>query len=89
MANDRITDLAVANTLTGTEVVEVSQLSATVRISAGTISAQASDNSFNDSANGFVAAGFAVGDRVNVAGFTGNVANNIFVGTITALTAAK
>lgn len=55
---------------------------------ATTISAVASDNSFNDSGNGFITAGFEVGDEVDVSGFTGNVANNAtFV--ITALTAGK
>ena len=84
-----ITSLPAATALTGAELLEVSQLSTTVTISAGTISAIASDNSYNDSGNGFVAAGFAVGNRVKVTGFTGNVANNILVGTITVLTAGK
>lgn len=89
MAQKRITDLSVASALTGVENIEVSQLSTTVKIVATTISALASDNSFNDSANGFVAAGFDVGDRVKVAGFTGDTANNLNVGTITALTTGK
>ena len=89
MATKRITDLTAASALTGAELVEVSQLSTTVKITAGTLSAQASDNSYNDSGSGFVAAGFAVGDRVRVQGFTGNVVNNILVGTITVLTTAK
>jgi hypothetical protein len=84
-----ITDFTAAGTLTGDELLEVSQLSTTVRKVATTLSAQASDNSYNDSGAGFVTAGFAVGDRVNVAGFTGNAANNITVGVITALTAGK
>lgn len=67
----------------------ISQLSAAVTITGTTISALASDNSYNDSGSGFVAAGFAVDDYVNVVGFTGNVANNIFSGKITALTTAK
>jgi hypothetical protein len=58
-------------------------------IVAATISAAAADNSFNDSASGFIAAGFEVGDVVTATGFTGDVANNIVGGTITALTAAK
>lgn len=58
-------------------------------ITATTISALASDNSYNDSGNGFVTAGFAVGDRVAVTGFTGNAANNITSGAITELTASK
>lgn len=84
-----ISRLDDAAALDGSELVEVSQLSTTVTITAATISALAADNSYNDSGNGFVAAGFAVTNRVKVTGFTGNVANNIFVGTITALTAGK
>lgn len=56
---------------------------------ATTISAAAADNSYNDSGNGFVTAGFEVGDHVVVTGFTGNVANNIADGVITAVTAGK
>lgn len=85
----RITDLAAAGALTGDELLEVSQLSTTVTITAATISAAATDNSYNDSGSGFVAAGFAIGDRVKVSGFTGNTANNIFAATITDLTTAK
>lgn len=58
-------------------------------ITAATISAAASDNSFNDSGNGFVAAGFEVGDSVTVTGFTHETANNIAKGKITALTVGK
>ena len=85
----RITDLAAAGSITGDELLEVSQLSTTVFLTATTISANASDNSYNDSAAGFLAAGFVVGDRVNVSGFTGDTDNNILVGTITALTTGK
>lgn len=88
MSISRITDLPARSTLDGNELLEISQLSAAVRIAATTISAAATDNSFNDSANGFVSAGFAVGDRVNVIGFTTS-GNNLLVGTITALTASK
>lgn len=54
-----------------------------------TISAAAADNSYNDSGNGFVTAGFEVGDIVAVTGFTGNVANNITRGVITSVAAGK
>jgi len=81
--------LPAAAALTGDEPVMLSQLSASVTITAATISAQASDNSYNDSGNGFIAAGFAVDDYVHVVGFTGDVANNIYSGQITALTAGK
>jgi hypothetical protein len=57
-------------------------------ITATTISALAGDNSFNDSATGFVTAGFEVGQAVVVSGFTGDTANNL-TGIITALTAGK
>lgn len=89
MAQKRITDMTTAGALSGAELVELSKTSSTITITAVTISAAAADNSFNDSANGFVAAGFEVGNRVKVAGFTGNVANNIVVGIVTALTAGK
>ncbi|MCG7520842.1 hypothetical protein [Ruegeria sp. Ofav3-42] len=84
-----ITQLPNADTLTGKELLEVSQASATVTMTAGTISAAAADNSFNDSGSGFVTAGFVSGDRVVVSGFGGNAANNIAVAEITALTAGK
>lgn len=71
------------------DIIEISQLSTTVTISATTISAQASDNSLNDSANGFAAAGFASGDHVKVVGFTGDTANNIFTCEITDLAPGK
>jgi hypothetical protein len=58
-------------------------------ITGTTISAQASDKSYNDSGNGFVTAGFAVGMRVTVTGFTGDVANNIVGGIVTAVAAGK
>lgn len=89
MAAKTIAELIAADPLGGGELLEVSQLSGAVTITAATISAQASDNSFNDSGSGFVSAGFAEGDRVRVQGFTGDVANNIMTGTITALTAGK
>lgn len=87
MAEKRITDLELATSFDGA-LVEVSQPSATVRIAAATISAAASDNSFNDSAGGFLAAGFALGDRVGVKGFATG-ANNLFVGVVTAIDADK
>lgn len=81
--------LPTAAALTGYEPMIVAQLSSTITITATTVSAQASDNSFNDSANGFVAAGFTAGKLVHVTGFTGNVANNIYAGVVTAVTAGK
>lgn len=89
MALKKISQLAAAGALTGDELFEVSQPSATITITAATISAQGSDNSYNDTGSGFVAAGFAVGDNVRVRGFTGNAANNIFSARITALTSDK
>lgn len=83
------TALAAAGALTGAELIALSKPSATVTITAATISAAAADNSYNDSANGFVTAGFAVGQAVRVQGFTGNTANNILSGVITAAAAGK
>lgn len=85
----RTSQLTAAGALAGAELVTISKLSATVTLTAATISATASDNSYNDSGNGFVTAGFTVGKAVKVAGFTGNVANNITSGVVTAVTAGK
>jgi hypothetical protein len=84
-----ISQLPDAGTLDGSEVIVLSQKSTTITITVATISALASDNSFNDSGSGFVAAGFVVGDIVTVEGFTGDVANNIIGGAITILTTGK
>ena len=89
MGTTTISEMTDAGALAGTEIVEVSKLSTTVTKTGTTLSAQASDNSYNDSANEFISKGFAVGNRVRVMGFTGNVANNIYVAKITALTAGK
>lgn len=89
MGNVTISTMAAAGLpLAGTELMEMSQLSGTVKITGTTLSALASDNSYNDSALGFGTAGFLVGDRVNVAGF-GTAANNILTGAITVLTNGK
>lgn len=88
MAGKRLTDLAASTALTGVELLEVSQPSTTVKVTGATISAVAADNSFNDSANGFLVAGLAVGDRVTVIGFAAG-ANNLQVGIVTAVTAGK
>lgn len=88
MAQKRITDLDAATALTGGELIEVSQLSTDVKIAAATISAAAADNSLNDSANGFVTAGFSAGDRVKVEGFATG-ANNALVATVATVAAGK
>lgn len=89
MAQIQITSMEAASSLDGRELIEVSKLSETVTITATTLSADGDDQSFNDSANGFVTAGFAAGDRVNVTGFTGDTANNIFVAVVTVAAAGK
>lgn len=53
-----------------------------------TISAAAADNSINDSAEGFITAGFRVGDPVSISGFTTS-GNNTSRATIATLTAGK
>lgn len=78
-----------AAALTGDEIVEVTQRSATVTITAATISAAASDNSFNDSGAGFLAAGFAPGMGVESSGFTGSAGNNSDECVIVSVTAGK
>ena len=85
----KISQMAAAAALVGTEQLELSQLSTTVTITAATISAAAADNSCNDLFFFFVAAGFALNDTVQVTGFTGSAANNIYSATVTAVTAGK
>jgi hypothetical protein len=85
----KINQLAAAAAMATTELMELTQLSTTVVMTSTTVSALASDNSYNDSGNQFIVEGFAVNDNVKVTGFTGNVANNIRSGKITALTAGK
>lgn len=55
-----------------------------------TISALASDNSINDSADGFLTGlpGLEVGDRLTIAGFTGTAGNNQ-IGTVVSIAAGK
>jgi hypothetical protein len=89
MARKPISKLLASTALVGSEITIISQLSTSVRVSLATISALAVDNSYNDSGNNFIIAGFAVDDYVRVEGFTGNVVNNIFSGKVTALTAGK
>lgn len=57
-------------------------------IAVATVSASSTDNSFNDSANGFITAGFTAGDVVTTTGFT-NAANNSTLGVVVSVTAGK
>lgn len=84
----KISQMTAAVRLSGSEQMEVTQRSASVTLTASTISALSSDHSYNDSASGFVTAGFAVGDTVVVGGFA-TAANNLNSGTITILAAGK
>lgn len=84
----RISELTDAGTLAGDELLELSRPSPTVTMTAATISALASDGSLNDSGDGFVTAGFTLGDSVRVQGFTDG-ANNVFSARIVTLTAGK
>ncbi len=83
----KVSQLDEAGALSSGDIMLVSQQSSTVTITATTISAAASDNSYNDSGSGF--GSFGVGDQIIVTGFTGNAVNNIFSATVTAATAAK
>ncbi|MBE2242380.1 MAG: hypothetical protein IAE86_06480 [Burkholderiaceae bacterium] len=88
MANKRITELDEAGSLPeGTQFV-VSTLSPTVKRTAATLSFAAGDQSINDSANGFVAAGFVAGDQVKVTGAAAG-ANNPFSAALTSVAAGK
>lgn len=69
--------------------LEAARLSATITVTRTDISAAAADNSYNTAAGDFAAAGFAVGQRIKVTGFTGNAANNITSGVLTAVATGK
>jgi hypothetical protein len=84
-----ISQLNAVSVAAGSDLIEVARLSSTITITRTDISAQASDNSYNTAGGNFVAAGFFVGQRVRVQGFTGNVANNILAAQVTAVTTAK
>lgn len=83
----RISELPVAGAIAGTELIELSKLSTTITMTAATISADSTTNSFHDSAGGFLTAGFAVGQSINSSGFTGSAANNKTARVITEVTA--
>lgn len=76
-------------TVVGTQAAIADGYADIITKTAVTISALASDNSYNDSGSGFLTAGFGVGDYIDVTGFTGNAANNLTSGLITAVTATK
>lgn len=84
----RLHELTAAPSISTSAVLALATLSPTVFISASTISAASSDQSYNDSANGFLAAGFAAGDSVYVQGF-GTGANNVYTGRIATATDGK
>jgi len=82
----RLSQLPAADHLDGKELVEVSQLSSTVTLAASTISFAASDDSLNDSASGFITAGFTVGKSLNIAG---SASNDMLSTVILSVTADK
>jgi len=84
----RITDLPEFVVASDTDVLEISTVSPTITITANSLSADSSDDSFNDGSAGFLTAGFAVGDRIVVSGFA-NGGNNQYVCTILTITASK
>lgn len=85
MANKRVSQLAAAGSLGGADLLLVSRLSGTLVLEAQTISA-IEGVGFADAASGFLAAGFAPGMQVHVAGFS-NVGNNVYSATVGAVVA--
>lgn len=79
--------LKVGSTERSYAILERHTDTAAATLSADTISAAASDNSFNDSGSGFIAAGFKVGDVITTSGFTTSANNGEF--TVTAVAAGK
>lgn len=76
VAGDISTELSFASFDNMLEAVLCGTWATKATLEAATLSAAAADDSFNDSGNGFVTAGFEVGDLIEVEGFTGAVANN-------------
>lgn len=76
VAGDIVTELSFASFDDFLEAVLMGTWAPKATKTATTLSAAAADDSFNDSASGFVTAGFSVGDLITVAGFTGDVSNN-------------
>jgi len=88
MGEFRITEQTEAAALAGSEQLPVAQLSSTVFRTGTTISASSVGNVLYDSANGWLAAGLAGNQQVNVSGWTGgSVANNLDSATIVSVTA--
>ncbi len=79
----------LAAAIAAADIILITQASAVVQVTGTTISAQASDNSYNDSANGFLAAGIAPGMGLKVSGFTGSAGNNTDVAIALSVTAGK
>ena len=69
-------DVSAVGTGFGSGVFNGDTVLASATYSATTISAAASDDSFNDSASGFDTSDYAVGDLIQVSGFTGGGSNN-------------
>jgi hypothetical protein len=90
MSDVSTSQLPAAGVLTGAELLKLSRLSTSEVYTANTISAQASDNSLNDSAAQFVVEGwFTVGKRLKIAGFTGDVGNNADAVEVVSVAAGK
>lgn len=75
--------MTTAAAFNGSELVEVSQLSATVRRASTTLSFSAVDNSINDATFGLVSAGFAAGDTVQIVGSALNNFNSVSITNVT------
>jgi hypothetical protein len=83
MPQKRFFEFDDASAVAGSDKLLVSQPSSTVTYTASTLSAAASDNSLNDSANQFIAEGFTVGKTIRISGFTGAAGNNEFARVLT------
>lgn len=88
MGVKRITELPEAPTLPPGAQFLLSQPSTTVVKTGATISFAAGDNSINDSASGFVVAGFVVGDQIRVTG-AATADNNVVSASVVSVTAGK
>lgn len=88
IAGDIVSDLSYESYDDFLEAVFCGAYAPSAARTSAAISAAAGDDSFNDSGNAFLTAGFKVGQRVIVTGFSTG-ANNIIGGVISSVTAGK
>ena len=79
VAGDISTELSFASFDDFLQAVFMGTWTPKATVTDSTLSVAAADSSFNDTANGFVTAGFAVGDLITTSNFTNTANNGVFL----------